>query len=72
MTISGENKSDVRFYAGKLNSPIKEYTKVPTVSINPTRKDSEVEFVVLHHTATKCMNAEQMKLSMQRTWVDNR
>lgn len=31
------------------------------------------KYIVLHHTATeKCMTADEMKLSMQRTYVDNR
>lgn len=30
------------------------------------------KYIVLHHTATRCMSAEEMKLSMQRTYVDNR
>lgn len=30
------------------------------------------KYIVIHHTATRCMSAEEMKLSMQRTWVQNR
>ena len=30
------------------------------------------KYIVIHHTATRCMSAEKMKLSMQRTRVENR
>lgn len=36
-------------------------------------KSRGYKYIVLHHTATeKCMTADEMKLSMQRTYVDNR
>ena len=30
------------------------------------------KYIVIHHTATRCMSAEEMKLSMTRTWIQNR
>lgn len=36
-------------------------------------RERQYKYIVLHHTATeKYMTAEEMKLSMERTWINNR
>ena len=43
------------------------------VAIGGERAYNEVSFIVVHHTATRDdLDAKQMKLSMQRTYINNR
>lgn len=42
-------------------------------SVKEDSKTRGYKYIVLHHTATqKCMSAEEMKMSMFYTWVQNK
>lgn len=50
-----------------------EVTPPTNTSIGQTRSYDNISFIVIHHTATRDdLTAEQMELSMRRTYINNR
>ena len=50
-----------------------EYQEHDTKKIWDTREYKQISYIVVHHTATRDdLTAEQMKLSMERTYINNR
>jgi len=45
---------------------------LPQNSNRRKRQARGFKYIVIHHTATRNMTAEQMRLSMRRTWIDNK
>jgi len=50
-----------------------EYQESNKQQVGGSREYEQISFIVVHHTATRDdLTASQMKLSMQRTYIDNR
>ena len=50
-----------------------EYEEASQNKVGQTREYDTISYLVIHHTATRDdLTASQMKLSMRRTYIDNR